>query len=218
MSEKYSVTDWTTVEVLGPAKVDSPLLDTYLKSGEEPECSGVFVEDSCRILINIDLDSCCRLCQNGGSEPESFEMAGPRRKIYFDPVKVKAAILTAGGLCPGLNDVVRSLVLTLHYLYGVKNIFGVRHGYQGLIPRFNLDMIKLDPAFVSEIHQFGGSVLSSSRGLYSIEEIVDFPGKAQYQHAFPHRRGRDPSGRPSDRRGDQETRTENSRGRRAQNH
>ncbi len=82
-------------------------------------------------------------------------------------------ILTAGGLCPGLNDVIRSVVLTLHWRYGVRNIFGARHGYQGLCPQFGHELVELTPAFVSNIHEMGGSVLSSSRGLYSVEEIVD---------------------------------------------
>ena len=35
--------------------------------------------------------------------------AGPREKIYFKPEQVKAAIVTCGGLCPGLNDVIRQV-------------------------------------------------------------------------------------------------------------
>ena len=162
----------THVETLGEPKIDSPLMMTNAGSDSEPECAGVFVEDTCRILVNIDLDS-HHSCRRDGRTPESFEMAGPRRKIYFDPIKVKAAVLTAGGLCPGLNDVIRSVVLALHYSYGVRNIFGIRHGYQGLIPRFGHSMVELTPELVSNIHEFGGSVLSSSRGLYDIGEIVD---------------------------------------------
>lgn len=159
------------VESLGKAKVLSPMLFKG-HSEEEEDCKGVFFEDSCRIMINIDLSTVER-CIKGGDVPDSFEEAGPRRSIYFDPVKTKVAILTAGGLCPGLNDVIRSLVLTLNYSYGVKNIFGVKHGYQGLIPEYRHELVKLTPDFVSNIHEFGGSVLSSSRGIYSIEEIVD---------------------------------------------
>jgi 6-phosphofructokinase 1 len=164
--------DWTKVESLGPAKIESPLSLLYPGAASEPECTGVFVEDSCRVVLDVDLDA-FMACQKDKKIPPSFEAAGPRRKIYFDPKKVKAAILTAGGLCPGLNDVIRSLVLTLHFMYGVRNIFGVRHGYQGLIPEFGLEMKDLKPENVSDIHEFGGSVLSSSRGLYPIEEIVD---------------------------------------------
>ncbi|MEW5724512.1 MAG: ATP-dependent 6-phosphofructokinase [Thermodesulfobacteriota bacterium] len=164
--------EWTEIESLGPAKIDSPLLVHYQPGEDETECSGVFVEESCRSIIDVALDSFLKHCQTR-KPPLSFEAAGPRRKIYFDPVKVKAAVLTAGGLCPGLNDVIRSITLTLHFLYGVRNIFGVRHGYQGLIPRFGHSLVELSPEVVSDIHEFGGSVLSSSRGLYSVEEIVD---------------------------------------------
>jgi len=171
-TRKKSEDDWTSIDHLGPARVDSPLLGSYLRAGEETSCAGVFVEDSCRVLIEVALESFHKAVKSK-KPPATFEMAGPRQKIYFDPVKVKAGILTAGGLCPGLNDVIRSVVLALHYLYGVRNIFGIRHGYQGLIPEFGHDLVELTPEYVADIHEFGGSVLSSSRGLYSIEEIVD---------------------------------------------
>lgn len=164
--------DWTTVESLGTPKISSPLSLIYPGASSEPDCTGVFVEDTCRVVLDVEL-SAFQACQIKKVQPPSFEAAGPRRKIYFDPKKVKAAILTAGGLCPGLNDVIRSLVLTLHFMYGVRNIFGVRHGYQGLIPEFGFEMVDLKPENVSDIHEFGGSVLSSSRGLYPIDEIVD---------------------------------------------
>ena len=68
--------------------------------------------------------------------PLSVEVAGPREKIFFDPSKTKAAIVTCGGLCPGINDVVRTLVMELYHRYGVRNIMGIRYGFQGLIPKF----------------------------------------------------------------------------------
>lgn len=171
-SDKNNV-EWTNVETLGPAKIDSPLYATYSATfNTDGDCAGTFVDESCRVLIDVDLDTFKHHVKSK-KPPQTFEMAGPRRKIYFDPSKTKAAILTAGGLCPGLNDVIRSLVMTMHYLYGVRNIFGIRHGYMGLIPRFGYDMVELTPEYVSDIHQMGGSVLSSSRGLYSIDEMVD---------------------------------------------
>ena len=169
---KNDSNDWTEVPSLGEAKIRSPLHDLYLRREDEPECAGVFLEDGCRVIIDIDLakyESCLR----DKCVPASFELAGPRRKIYFDPKKVKAAILTAGGLCPGLNDVIRSLVMTMYYMYGVRNVFGIKHGYQGLIPEYGHPLVDLTPDKVSEIHQFGGSILSSSRGMFPIEEIVD---------------------------------------------
>ena len=170
--EAKKAEDWTVVDSLGPARVSSPIMHGYAGKGDEPACSGVYVDDDCRIVVRTDFEY-YRECLKNKQEPRTFELAGPRRKIYFDPKKVKAAILTAGGLCPGLNDVIRSITLTLHYSYGVHNIFGIRHGYQGLIPEFRHDLVELTPEYVSDIHEFGGSVLSSSRGLYPIEDIVD---------------------------------------------
>ncbi len=171
-SKKNSDHEWTHIDHLGTPKVDSPLIRGEQHLEDDPECSGVFVADSCRVLIDVDEEKFGR-CLTTREKPPSFEVAGPRRKIYFDPTKMKAAILTAGGLCPGLNDVIRSVVLALHFRYGIRNIFGIRHGYQGLVPRFGHEMVPLNPDVVSNIHEFGGSILSSSRGLYSIEEMVD---------------------------------------------
>lgn len=176
--------DWTRVEFLGPAHVDSPLLKMSPPTAKEAECSGVFVHDSCRAVVDVRLDE-WKACLETATEPLSLELAGPRSKIYFDPSKLKAAILTAGGLCPGLNDVIRSLVLTLHYHYGVKNIFGIKYGYQGLIPEYHHEMVRLNPAVVSNIHEFGGSILSSSRGLYSVDEIVDALERLNIGVLFP---------------------------------
>jgi 6-phosphofructokinase 1 len=65
-------------------------------------------------------------------------------------------------------------VLTLFYHYGVKDILGFRYGYMGLIEEFGIEPIVLTPEFVTEIHQKGGTVLSSSRGNGErTEEIAD---------------------------------------------
>jgi 6-phosphofructokinase 1 len=105
--------------------------------------------------------------------PPSYELAGPRKRIFFDPSKLKCALVTCGGLCPGLNDIIRSIVLQLHYGYGVGNIFGVRFGLRGFIPRYGYDMLELSPRLVVDIHERGGSVLGSSRGPQEIDDIVD---------------------------------------------
>ena len=93
-----------------------------------------------------------------------LEKAGPRELIYFDPSKVHAGIVTCGGLCPGLNNVIRSAVMTLWYRYGVRRISGIRYGYRGLFPDMRLPVKELNPEVVSDIHRFGGTVLGSSRG------------------------------------------------------
>jgi 6-phosphofructokinase 1 len=102
-----------------------------------------------------------------------LELAGPRKLIYFDPSKLRCALVTCGGLCPGLNDIIRSVVLELYFGYGVKNIAGIRYGLQGFIPRYGHDIIDLKPRVVADISAMGGSMLGSSRGHQSIEEVVD---------------------------------------------
>ena len=93
-----------------------------------------------------------------------FELAGPRAKLFFDPKQTRAGIVTCGGLCPGLNDVIRSLFLELHHAYGVKEVLGFRGGYQGLDPARGAEPIVLTREFVKGIHQQGGTVLGTSRG------------------------------------------------------
>jgi len=150
----------TTIEQLGVPKIGSPLK------------SERFVEDSERVVFDI---SAGKLEQNirEGIQPVSFLRAGPRGKIFFDCSKLKCAIVTCGGLCPGLNNVIRSIVLTLHHSYGVRNIAGIRYGFQGFIPKYGHSVMELTPEVVAEINELGGTILSSSRGPQDIEEIVD---------------------------------------------
>ncbi|MDR1677615.1 MAG: ATP-dependent 6-phosphofructokinase [Deltaproteobacteria bacterium] len=173
---KKQLTDNPVLEIdnLGPCKIDSPLLGFPISEREHDETLSwdAFTDDSQRIIMDATLDTFERY-KTEGVVPISFEQAGARRKIYFDPSKVRAGILTAGGLCPGLNDVIRSLVLTLYYRYRVRNILGIKYGYQGLIPSFGRELIRLTPHEVAEIHQFGGTILGSSRGNQSVEELVD---------------------------------------------
>lgn len=103
-----------------------------------------------------------------------MEIAGPRQKIFFDPANVHAAIVTCGGLCPGLNVVIRAIVMSLWYRYGVRSITGIPFGYRGFLPEFNLEPRTLTPDIVTEIHRDGGTILGSSRGYgHRTEEIVD---------------------------------------------
>lgn len=157
----------TTIPSLGEPKVDSPI--AVKASGD---LDGYFVSEDYRVLIDIRQDEVSRLFQAGRS-PVSFELAGPRRKIYFDPSKLRAAIVTCGGLCPGLNDIIRSIVLELHYSYGVRRVYGIRYGLQGFIPSYGHDVMELKPSRVVDILNIGGSVLGSSRGPQDIEEVVD---------------------------------------------
>jgi 6-phosphofructokinase 1 len=109
-----------------------------------------------------------------GAEPGlQFELAGPRQKIFFDPKQTCAGIVTCGGLCPGLNNVIRSLFLELHYGYGVSEVIGFRGGYSGLDPKCGLEPVKITPKFIDGIHQQGGTILSSSRGPVNIGQAVE---------------------------------------------
>jgi len=150
----------TTIPTLGTARIDTPIK------------SQRYVPDSARIAIDSDLTRLTALFNQRQPIP-SFELAGPKEKIYFDPSKLKCALVTCGGLCPGLNDIIRSIVLSLHYGYEVKNIIGVRYGLQGFIPAYGHDLIELKPETVTNINEMGGSILGSSRGPQDIDEIVD---------------------------------------------
>jgi 6-phosphofructokinase 1 len=148
------------IQNLGECTIPSPVNVSY------------FTPESKRLLFNAYLDQYDRF-QDPDGLPLSVEVAGPRAKIFFDPSKSKAAIVTCGGLCPGINDVVRTIVMELHHRYGVGNIIGIRYGFQGLIPKFRYPIVELTPDSVKEINTIGGSILSSSRGRQNIGEMID---------------------------------------------
>ncbi|HKO92883.1 MAG TPA: ATP-dependent 6-phosphofructokinase [Polyangiaceae bacterium] len=109
-----------------------------------------------------------------GAEPGlSFELAGPRAKLFFDPQKTRAAIVTCGGLCPGLNNVIRSAFFELHHGYGVPEVLGFRNGYGGLDPASGAEPVRITPEFVDGIHRDGGTILGSARGPVDIQRAVD---------------------------------------------
>ncbi len=148
-----------TINNLGEPLVDSPLTNRY------------FISDEKRLLFNSYLLNYSKLTDAGGL-PLSIEVAGPREKIFFEPSLTKAAIVTCGGLCPGINDVIRAIVMELYYRYRVRNIVGIRYGFQGLIPGYGHKVLELTPNEVIDIHAKGGSILSSSRGKQNVSEIV----------------------------------------------
>lgn len=149
---------------LGPCTFDSPLEEAF---GPDDD-SLRFVDDS--ILIRDDVEY-----REGEPRTEGhfFEKAGPRSKVFFEPSKTRAAIVTCGGLCPGLNAVIRSIVLELHFDYGITQTLGIRYGYRGLDRQHGPSPIVLTPEIVADIHHVGGSMLASSRGEQSVEAMVD---------------------------------------------
>ena len=148
------------IETLGPCEIDSPLISI----------SSHFVEDDERIAVyshSANLKAC------DVSSPPMFERAGPRRKIYFDRKNLNCGVVTCGGLCPGLNDVIRTITLGLTVQYGVKNVFGFRYGYMGLSSNAPKKPIRLTPELVDDIQLKGGDILSSSRGHQDIDDMID---------------------------------------------
>ncbi len=103
----------------------------------------------------------------------SFEPMGPRKNIYFDPSKTKCAIVTCGGLCPGINDVIRAIVMEAYYKYHIPSVLGIRYGLEGFIPSYGHNVMELTPEKVADIYQFGGTFLGSSRGPQDKVAIVD---------------------------------------------
>ncbi len=157
----------TGIPTLGDAKIPSPLLKKA-----DGKRQPYFVSDEDRVYVTVRPDDIARM-QEAGITPPSFEMAGPRRQIYFDPSKLRCALVTCGGLCPGLNDIIRAIVMELYHHYGVRNIYGIQYGLQGFIPDYGHDIVELEPANVTEILNMGGSILGSSRGPQDIDAIVD---------------------------------------------
>lgn len=157
-----------TVPVLGECKIPSPIkLSTV-----EGDYIANYVSDDEYILAEIKADP------RAGSIPIGSEnllqVAGPRRMIYFNPGHVHAGIVTCGGLCPGINDVIRSIVRCLWHSYGVRRISGIRFGYKGLLPEYQFPTIDLNVDVVDDIHRMGGTILGSSRGGGErTEDIVD---------------------------------------------
>lgn len=165
-----STTDTLDLNIssLGKPTVPSPLLLND-QSGDE---IADFVSDEARLLLDAELAS-FREHVALGTEPPAFELAGPRKTIFFDPSKVRAAVVTCGGLCPGLNNVIRGIVMQLWHGYGVRRISGIRYGFQGFIARYGLPLLDLVPEVVSDIHMEGGTMLGSSRGEQPVSEMVD---------------------------------------------
>jgi 6-phosphofructokinase 1 len=158
------------VTSLGPCEFDSPLLRFDQNDGICPR----FVEDGDTILLD---DTTAGLKAQGGGAPLAVEQAGPRKRIYFHPDGAVCAIVTCGGLCPGLNNVIRAVVMQARYRYKVRRIFGFRYGYEGLIEDYEHEIVSLDPDGVSHLHQFGGTFLGTSRGPQSVPKMVDRLGQ-----------------------------------------
>ena len=143
-----------TITTLGEPRFDSPLRQT--------------VRDDLRVPAALVRDPAAPVAADDG-----FELAGPRAKLFFDPARVRAGIVTCGGLCPGINNVIRSLFLELHHAYGVPEILGFRDGYRGLDPARGRPPLRLTADHVDKIHTEGGTMLGTSRGPVDTALAVD---------------------------------------------
>ena len=167
MTTRITMTD-LAVATLGPCRIDSPLKPLI----EGRKTNVHYVEEDDRVLFH-DTASLMAAAGVSAHALPGFEPAGPRREIFFDPPKMRVGIVTCGGLCPGVNNVIRGLVMELTFHYGVQRIYGFKNGYQGFIPRYGQDVIDLTTEMVSNINEDGGTILGTSRGGQDPREIVD---------------------------------------------
>jgi 6-phosphofructokinase 1 len=151
----------TRIQSLGPCLFPTPL--HHIGSVEAP-----FKDDRDRILFQHETSKL-----EVEHEPISFEGAGPREMLFFDPSRTTVGIVTCGGLCPGLNDIIRGIVNQCHNQYGINKVYGFRYGYEGLVQRYGHTPFVLRPASVAQAHHFGGTFLGSSRGQQDVGEMVD---------------------------------------------
>jgi 6-phosphofructokinase 1 len=150
------------VASLGTGRFPSPLRRSAVAGDGTPS----FVPDGIYVRHEVEVPT---------SHTElMFEKAGPRQQIHFDPARTRAALVTCGGLSPGLNDVIRSAFLELHMNYGVPEVLGIRYGYQGLNPQVGEPPLRLTPEIVEDIHREAGTILGSSRGNQDPAVMVDF--------------------------------------------
>jgi 6-phosphofructokinase 1 len=159
---KLPKSDELVISTLGPCHFPSPL----------QEKRGSLIDEDRRVLVCSDTTQLQPFLEVG-QMPPAFELAGPRSQILFAPETLTCGIVTCGGLCPGLNDVVRSIVLTLTHAYGTRHILGFPYGYAGLSSKHGYEPIVLTLEAVESIHEQGGTLLGSSRGAQDVKEMVD---------------------------------------------
>jgi 6-phosphofructokinase 1 len=150
-----------TIARLGECRFQSPMSGVRFRRAEE------------RVLFHSTLEGANAWLDRSAALP-AMESAGPRRMLFFDPADLACGIVTCGGLCPGLNNVIRAVVLSLRHHYGVNKVYGFRFGYEGLVRRIGHEPLELTPESVHRIHESGGSVLGSSRGPQDAAEMVDY--------------------------------------------
>jgi 6-phosphofructokinase 1 len=154
-----------------PAALEVQTLGTCRCSAPPRKHEHLFVDETDRVLLCSSIGEARPFLEHSQPLP-SFEPAGARARLFFDPANLTAAVLTCGGLCPGLNNVVRAIVLQLTYAYGVRRILGLRYGYAGL-SKAREEPLSLSADVVESLHEDGGTLLGSSRGPQDVGEMVD---------------------------------------------
>jgi len=167
MKQETVTTEDLNITNLGPRTITSPGT-----TRDFPEGGTFWHTDGDRILLDDHLDS-VQNAMRSDVDPPSIELAGPRREIFFNPPETCIAIVTCGGLCPGINDVIRAIVMQAYYVYGVREILGIQYGFEGLDPAFGHKPIGLTPDGVMNIATFGGSILGSSRGKRDVKVMAN---------------------------------------------
>ncbi|MHC4118379.1 MAG: ATP-dependent 6-phosphofructokinase [Planctomycetota bacterium] len=148
-----------------PARLGEPSLNTVYKIDKQ-----LYVDD--KVEVSYFVRSADLAASREKGRVPMFECAGPREKIFFDPSELVCGIVTCGGLCPGLNDVIRTITLTLQWEYNVRRVLGFRFGYQGLSSNAQEPPLELTPESVDNIQHLGGTMLGSSRGHQEPEDMV----------------------------------------------
>jgi 6-phosphofructokinase 1 len=155
------------VQTLGPCRYPSPLAHRLARASVH------YVGKADRVLLEDRFAHSAESVTRDGAVP-TFELAGPRDRVFFDTARLRCGIVTCGGLCPGINNVIRGIVIELAHGYGVREVLGFRYGYEGLIPELGPPPVRLTPDSVANIHREGGTVLGTSRGVQDPVRMVEY--------------------------------------------
>lgn len=157
------------IKKLGESIYDSPI---QLYDDDHTDDYSIYIPDNERVYTTVDATLIKKITAEGHEVP-SFEKAGPREKLFFESGTAVSGIITCGGLCPGLNAVIRGIVMMNHYRYGNSLTYGFKYGYAGMVKELEHEVIKLTPESVTQIHTTGGTMLGSSRGDQDPVKMVD---------------------------------------------
>jgi 6-phosphofructokinase 1 len=171
--------DNTEVKNLGDCNFKSPIPLSF----KDSSIFANFVRDDERVLCDLDLEMIKKHSGELDKLP-SFELAGPRKLLHFEPGRISCGIVTCGGLCPGINNVVRGIVNAMHYWYKCDKFYGFRYGYRGMVEGNEPAPLLLNPKNVEDIHLKGGTILGSSRGNQDTNKIVDYLEKLKISVMF----------------------------------